>query len=552
MTLYGIDLGTTYCAVSFYDPSRSPEPQPVLFDGRDAAYPSMVCVEPASDGRIRATVGARARDRFHALVGARSDAPEGVALIRGAKNFMAVRERTERGSPWTVGDTELYATEVSALLLRALKRKVEKAGYPPMERVVVTHPQRFKNRERLATQQAAELARLNLVGMLTEPDAAAWAYEMHEDTGRAERVVIFDFGGGTLDVVVMERPRGASGRREPRVLGSYGADCGGLRIDRLVREELLSKYLTAVGAADEITGDDDLNAWTREELLFRAEEIKRLLNNDTAWSDPEWETYRRRVRVEAARSPFQRFQGIDLLVTLGEYSRWVEPVVSQALSTVDEALKRAGLASSQVDEVWMTGQSSQLVPMRKALEARFQGRPVRLEARLESYLHPATIVASGAAVFGHHVNAGGAASRFEVKGAIPERFAIMSYDDASGPSGEAYEIIRAGSATGREYPMPFELERPLPGDGRSLPIDVVEGETNARVGRFTLEFPEPLRVGSRVDVSLKVSTNGRFTMGVTAQGHYREARLTEAEGIYGLDEMAQRLALLDAIELADI
>jgi hypothetical protein len=59
-------------------------------------------------------------------------------------------------------------------------------------------------------------------------------------------------------------------------------------------------------------------------------------------------------------------------------------------------------------------------------------------------------------------------------------------------------------------------------------------------------------VGARVDVSLKVSTNGRFTMGVTAQGHYREARLTEAEGIYGLDDMAQRLALLDAIELADI
>lgn len=548
MAIYGIDLGTTYCAVSLYDPARHPEPQPVLFEGRDAAYASMVCVEPGG-GRVRATVGERARERFQSLVGSRADAPDGVALIRGAKNFMAARERTPRGSPWTVGEVDLYATEVSALLLRALRRKVEKAGYPPMERVVVTHPQRFKNRERLATQQAAELARLSLVGMITEPDAAAWAYEMHPDTGNAERVVIFDFGGGTLDVVVMERARDPNGRRTPRVLGSYGDSCGGLRIDHLVREELLRRYVDEIGAAEEIAGDEDLNAWTREEVLFRAEEIKRKLNTPQAWADPEWKTLRQRVRVEAARSPIERFRGVELMVSLGEYADWVEPVVAQALSTVDEAVKRAGLSNERIDEVWMTGQSSQLIPMRKALTARFKGRPVRLETRDGNYLHPATIVASGAALFGHHVASGAAKTRFEVQGAIPDRFAITSTENPHPSPDEIHVVIEAGSKSGTDYPRMFKIDRPLPGDGRSLPIDIVEGETNSRVGRFSLEFPEPLRVGSDVKVVMKVATNGRFTMVVESQGHQREARLTEAEGIYSPNEMEQRLTLIDSIDI---
>ncbi len=123
---------------------------------------------------------------------------------------MGTGERVFAGPPWRVGDHELYATDVAAIILRTLADMIRaRPAIPALDGVVVAHPQRFRNREKLATAQAVRMAGLSLAGLITEPDAAAWAYGLHAaragDEGRGGSFMVFDFGGGTLDVTLMRR-----------------------------------------------------------------------------------------------------------------------------------------------------------------------------------------------------------------------------------------------------------------------------------------------------------------------------------------------------------
>ncbi len=131
MTIYGIDLGTTYCAVSRVDPARGGDPVPVQFDG-GGAFPSLVLLAPGSRGP-RAVVGASARTEYARLVGRRADTPEGVHLIRGAKNHIG---RTPEGQDGEWSAVGWSASRVPprrtclALILRALRKRVEQQNLP--------------------------------------------------------------------------------------------------------------------------------------------------------------------------------------------------------------------------------------------------------------------------------------------------------------------------------------------------------------------------------------------------------------------------------------
>lgn len=548
MTIYGIDLGTTYCAVARVDQGeRGGDPVTVSFPGSGAAFPSLVLVEPGADGRTRATVGAAARRRFLTLSRGLAEPPDGVHLIRGAKNYIGTRTQVEKGPPWCVGAQDFYSSDVSALILRALKQRVDAQGLPPMREVVITHPQKFNNRQRLATQQAGELAGLDVVGMLTEPDAAAWAFEHQAPHAVARRVLVFDFGGGTLDVVVMERAGG--GAAGSRVLASFGKECGGLRVDQLVRERLAERYVEKNRdvLGEDFEPDEDFNAWTQEEFVFLAERLKCDLNDDNSAQDPDWQTQARSFRVQYVEATAtRRFPPAELRVTLGEYARWIQGVLDDAMGVVSQCLARAGLHDDAIDEVRMTGQSSQLVPMRKRLEQRF--RKVVIDTARDSYLHPATIVAAGAALFGRARRGAQGGSGLAVRGAVPESFSFAS--GGAGAARRYFDTIKRGEATPASFREVFKITaEPLPGGGRVLPFDVFEGELREPIGRFELEFSRPLAPGDTVEVHKELADNGRFTLAAERDGERREARLTNAEGVYSVEELARRRAELLAIDL---
>jgi len=334
MAIYGVDLGTTYCAVARIDPERSPYPIPVPFDdGR--AFPSLVLLAPGRRG-VRAVVGTRALEEYRRLIGGRADPPPNVHLVRGAKNHIGRRpEGDDFGPPWRVNGVEFTATDVSALILRGLRRRVEMLNLPAMHGVVLTHPQKFRNLQRLATQQAALLAGLDVHGMLTEPDAAAWAYEHSNETSASRvmsseprRTMIFDFGGGTLDVVLMQTCRDNAGRFQTAVVASHGISCGGLEVDDLVATNLLRRYSAALGVCLEY---DFLAEGERIELLSLAEDTKRRLNDlDAIFDNNDWRENAKGVTIHGLAG----HRSLDLSIGLGEFSDWIDPVLTRADHTL--------------------------------------------------------------------------------------------------------------------------------------------------------------------------------------------------------------------------
>lgn len=544
MVIYGIDLGTTYCAVSRLAQGDKDEPRPVQFDD-GGAFPSLVLLAPSPRG-VRAVVGAKARAEYARLVGRRADPPAGVHLIRGAKNHIGRTPSGEEGGPpWVVGDAELTATDVSALILRALRRRVEQQNLPAMQQVVVTHPQKFRNLQRTATQQAAQLAGLNLLGILTEPDAAAWAYERAYPSRDSQRSVVFDFGGGTLDVVLMEATRDEQGKLLTRVVASEGASCGGLEIDHRIVTGLMERFADVVGDS---LDEESLRAQARDEVVAQAEYLKRALNTPSAARDPDWQDHVKRVSLP--ESPDLPRAAVD--VTLGQLSDWIRPVLDRAVETLNRALRKGGWSDADVNVVRMTGQSSLLVAMQRRLVDRFGKSRVTLEPDPYSHLHPATIVASGAAIAGTTFTSGLGGDATLVRGAIPETISFTSRLSPSEAAVEVFEGIPAGTPTPVTIRKLFGLNvegRELPDGGRTLPIEVFEGAVRTPIGTYRLTFDRPLRHDDDIEVLLDFARNGRFSMRVTYDGVTRETRLTDAECILDEGALEERRRFIESIEL---
>lgn len=546
MITYGIDLGTTYCAVSQMNSARGRDPAAVLFD-EGGAFPSLVLLAPGPRGP-RAVVGARARREYANLVGRRADPPPGVHLIRGAKNHIG-RTATgqDGGPPWVVGDVEFTATDVSALILRALRKRVEAQGLASMQRVVVTHPQKFRNLQRLATQQAAQLAGLEVVAMLTEPDAAACAYEHSRPSPEAQRSLVFDFGGGTLDVTLMRVEPAANGRPNLRAVDSYGIQLGGLAMDERIRDALAQQYADKAG--DPGFRLDLVNESTRERLLELSEWFKVALNTD-AGSDPSPLARTRSKRFTPVLDEETEGEEVTLTLSLGDLSRVLGSDIDRAMSCADEALNRASLRWSDLDEVLLTGGSSLLWPLQQRMRERVAR--VRIFDDPRHPLNPLTVVASGAALYGAAL--GGDAPAVSMRGVVPDTFSIRAYTpDASAPDGRRatlHPLIPAGTPT----PFVGRAQFVMRGGGRTLPVEVFEGRSEreaTRVGVYAVSFEQDIPDGARVDVTLDVRANGALVLGVqdARGGALREAPLDDAPGLYSDAELDLRARWLQALRV---
>ena len=549
MALYGIDLGTTFCSAAYAD--RGNAVVVPLEQGR-ATLASLVLL--TSRGVPHAVVGADAPRRYRELVGEAERPPADVVLVRGSKNHMGAAERSLTGPPWSLAGHDLSATDVAAVILRGLVGIVRsRPGLPPIDGVVVTHPQRFRNREKLATAQAAMMAGLPVAGLLTEPDAAAWAYGLHGaragDAGGAGAFMVFDFGGGTLDVTLMRREPTRGGRAQLHAIDSYGIQLGGLALDARIRDALVAQYAQKTG--DRAFTLASVNEATAERLLELAEWFKVALNTDAS-SDPSPMARSRRKRFVPVFDAETEGEEVTLEVTLAELSQWISGELDRAMACADEALRRAGLAWDALDEVLLTGGSSLLHPLQQRMRERC--RAVRVFDDPLHPLNPLTIVAAGAALYGASLGASEHRPAVAVSGVVPDTFSIRAFvPDATQPDGRRavlHPLVPAGTPTpfvGRSY---FSMR----GGGKVLPVEVFEGRSEreaSRVGVYQIAFDDELPDGARVEVRLDVRANGVLVLGVqdARTGATREARLDEAPGLYADDELQRRARWLQGLRV---
>ena len=284
------------------------------------------------------------------------------------RTVLEVKRLMGQDTTVALGTVSFRPSEISAMILNHLKRSVECAeGIGSVRDVVISVPARFDNPAREATKRAAELAGLNVLRLIHEPTAAALSYGL-DRLDQEERVLVFDFGGGTLDVSILEMYEGVLD-----VKTSVGDDkLGGADIDELLIHHLTTQLLAQKGIE---LPEDDIRAHAL--LKEAAEECKKKLTEE---------------QEAAIDLPYLTAKGgLSLTMTRPELDELMQPLLVRALKVVEEAMERAQLGYEEIDVILPIGGSSRIPLFRLALEERW-GKP------LNDYENPDEAVARGAAI----------------------------------------------------------------------------------------------------------------------------------------------------------
>ena len=368
----GIDLGTTNSVVSVADQKGVR----VLSDAEgEPLIPSVVSFHPS--GEI--LVGREARDRR--LLDARNTVYSVKRLIGRPFRSEEVRRARERfpfeltegpnGGVVVSARQETYSlSEISAFVLRRVRTLAEESLGLPCTRAVVTVPANFNELQRSATKAAGRVAGLDVLRILNEPTAAALAYGYGR--GSRERVAIFDLGGGTFDVTLLELAGEVF-----EVLATAGDTyLGGDDIDQLIAEQMGEAFL----AHHRYDPRHDRQAFER--LRSAAEWAKCQLSTESEVQ----------LRVEELA---YGADGLSLDLTFGltrdTLEQMARPLLARAFDTCEEAMRVAGIRPTQIDNVILVGGSTR-IPLVQSMVAEYFGR-----APL-SDIDPDLVVAQGAAI----------------------------------------------------------------------------------------------------------------------------------------------------------
>ena len=360
--IVGIDLGTTNSLMAYVD-YRTGLPRVIPDRRGQVLVPSVVSFRPegllVGDEAKRLLAQEPGSTVFSAkrLLGRSYDdaAPE-LAYLPFA---VLPGERTTR---LLVGDREITPTEVSAIVLKALKEQAGAHFGEPVRRAVITVPAYFDESQRQATRAAGRIAGLEVVRLLNEPTAAALAYGLRRQNGV---IAIYDLGGGTFDISLLRVTDGVF-----EVLATNGhTRLGGDDFDRALVELLLEDIRGRHGT--DLAGD----RVAMERLRLAAGAAKVELS-----SQPR----------TAVRMSFENF-AYSREITRVELEDRIDPLVKGTLIRCQMALLDAGLTPADVDEIVLVGGSTRVPLVRRRVESLFD-RPAH------SRLDPDQVVAMGAAV----------------------------------------------------------------------------------------------------------------------------------------------------------
>src|SRR5512137_362848 len=505
----GIDLGTTNSLVAHVDARNRPRVIPA--DGDRLLLPS--AVHYAAGGAVE--VGAAARRR----------APERpVDTVLSVKRFMGrgpgdiraedrgISRFDESGAVVRLvvadGTRAVTPVEVSAEVLRVLKRRAAEALGGPPAGCVITVPAYFDDAQRQATRDAGRLAGLDVLRLLNEPTAAALAYGLDKQVQGT--FAVYDLGGGTFDVSILRLDHGVF-----EVLATGGdTHLGGDDLDRALAQRLLEDGLTPPSAAP--------SPAVLRGAMAAAQRIRKTLTTEPA------------VDAEVELPEGHR---LAARLTRAELEALVQPVIERTTGPCRGALRDAGITA--VDGVVLVGGTTRTPAVRRHVAALFGREPL-------TDLDPDTVVALGAAVQADALDRGGREDVLlldviplslgvEMMGGVVEK--IIHRNSTIPASATQQFTTYADGQTGMVIHV-CQGERELAHDCRSLP-------------RFTLKGIPPMPSGiTRVEITYAVDADGilevsakELTTGL--------AQTIQVKATYGLGEDEVEAMLIESIEHAE-
>jgi len=514
--IVGIDLGTTNSLVAYMQGDS-----PVVIPGEDGLnlVPSVV----ALDEKNQIIVGNAARKYLietpeRAVYSIKRLMGRGVEDIQDELKLFPFQlaEDLQEGEVLRIkiGERTYTPPEISALVLRQLKRNAERFFGAPVSQAVITVPAYFNDAQRQATKDAGRIAGLNVLRLVNEPTAASLAYGLDKKTNGI--VAVYDLGGGTFDISILKLHDGIF-----EVISTNGdTHLGGDDIDNL---------LIAI-ALDDIRGDLGLDVRRSGEAVQRIRqaviEAKIALSSQpTAKLDvdlPGGKKYQREVSLEV-------------------FEQMIQPIIDRTVGPCKQALKDAGLKPEQIDEAVLVGGSTRIPKVRRLVQDLFQRVP-------HTDLNPDEVVALGAAVQANILGGGSEITKemllldvtplslgIEVAGGVTDK--IILRNSTVPASATQYYTTQVDGQTNVAIHV-LQGERELARDCRSL-------------ARFDLKGVPPMPAGlPRIEVKFLIDANGILRVSAREQRSGQEAEI-DVQPTYGLTDEQVENMLLESFDYAE-
>lgn len=456
--ILGIDLGTTNSAVGVVDSGF-----PILLANEDGRRITPSAVWIGKDGSIE--VGEKALRR-------RSLEPDRV--ITSVKRLMGRRiqevgdgfsvqvETGADGFPRVLGRSP---EEISAEILREMKRIAEWRMGAEIRKAIVTVPAYFHDGQRAATKRAAELAGLEVVRILNEPTAAALAYGL-DKLGEKSRVAVYDLGGGTFDLSILEMQDGVF-----QVLATHGdTRLGGDDLDAIILDRVLAK-----------AGLHEVDSTVHARLAAEAERVK------IALGDSEEAVFRLPF--------FDGVQSIEQPVTRDELDGWAASWIGRTLKLCNQAMADAGITPEDLHAVVLVGGSTRMPAVRRAVAGLFGKEP-------DISQHPDEAIALGATIQGGML--GGSIRQMILLDVTPLSLGIETF-------GGLMNVLIPRNTT---IPCKAGEMFTNAADGQAaMRVRVLQGERemardNWELGSFDIPFTPQPKGQARVGVQFRIDENG--------------------------------------------
>ena len=487
--IIGIDLGTSNSAASVVEAGKSviiPSAEGTVVGG-GKAFPSYVAF--TKDGEL--LVGESAR---------RQAVTNPENTISAFKRKMGTKEKN------TLGGKEYTPQQLSSFVLQKIKKDAEAFLGEPVEKAVITVPAYFSDAQRQATKDAGSIAGLEVVRIINEPTAASLAYGI-DKAGKEEKILVFDLGGGTLDITILEMFSVDEEDEKEKTSGfevkstSGDTELGGTDMD-----EVLSDYIIEEFKKENNIGlKQDKTALQRvKEAAEKAKiELSSVLETD--------------INLPFLSADSAGPKHLVMKITRAKLEELVKPIIEKCRGPMEQAINDAKVSPSEITKVILVGGPTRMPIMQKFVED-YVGQ------KIERGVDPMECVAMGAAIQGAVL--GGDMREIQLLDVTPLTLGIETLGAVMTPLIERNTTIPASksqifsTAADNQPAVDIHIlqgERPMAADNRTL-------------GRFMLDgIPPAPRGVPQIEVSFDIDANGILNVKAIDKATSKEQHITITE-----------------------
>ena len=479
--IIGIDLGTSNSASAVVmggKPTLIPAAEGTTIGGK--AFPSYVAF--SKDGEL--IVGEPARRQ---------------AVTNTENTIVAAKRKMGSDHLYKIQGKEYKPQQISAFILQKIKKDSEAFLGEKIEKAVITVPAYFDDNQRQATKDAGTIAGLDVVRIINEPTAASLAFGL-DKSKEDMKILVFDFGGGTLDVTIMEMGGGVF-----EVMSTSGdTQLGGTDMDQVIVDYIIDDFRKKTGI--DLTKDSTASTRIREAAEKAKIELSTVMETD--------------INLPfISHDPSSGTQNLEMKLTRAKIEELINPIVERCKPSINKALEDAKLSTTDISKIVLIGG-----PTRIPLVKKFVGSVIGKEP--ESGVDPMEAVAMGAAIQAGII-AGDVTSDIVLLDVTPLTLGIETLGGVREPLIERNTTI----PTSKNKVFTTAADNQT-----AVTIHVVQGERpmaadNVSLGSFNLtDLPPAPRGVPQIDVKFDIDANGILNVTATDLGTKKEAKITIEAG----------------------